>query len=46
MSFVNNSGGLWDFIELEKDWENIGGISSRDRYEDTIEAEETANYIG
>jgi len=37
MSFVNNSKGLWDFIELERDWENIGTnyLSSRDLEETT-----------
>ena len=23
MSFVNNSGSLWDFIELENDWQSM-----------------------
>jgi hypothetical protein len=40
MSFVNNSGGLWDFIELERDWENIGTSLLSSRFlEETTEAE-------
>ena len=40
MSFVNNSGGLWDFIELERDWENIGtNLLSSGLLEETTEAD-------
>lgn len=24
MSFINNSESLWEFIGMEKDWENMG----------------------
>lgn len=45
MSFINNSESLWEFIGMEKDWENMGihlnfGYQNNEMLSDALNVDE------